>query len=389
MSTSRSRTLVSAEQDGYHIGSGASTLTQQELPVPVTTRSMTSGAPFAELNHRSPVIYGPLRVEFIVEPYLSGVRIDSFLAKQLRNYTPWRLHRMVTAGKAKVDDMPADATQRVFHNQRVKLELIEPPDKLLDPIDIPLTIVYEDPWLIVIDKPAGLVAHPVGDFQDGTLSNALQHYLDQQTILKGLLRPGVVHRLDRMTSGLIVTAKDHFAHRLLSIDFQQGKLAKSYVALVDGSPNFDTRLIELPIGQRPGDNSVLMSARPDARHARPAKTKVTVIKRYEQYALVECVLFTGRNHQIRVHLAEIGFPVAGDEYYGPHGTIRKSPRFEGDEPIEIRHALHAASLGFLHPILREWMEFKTLPPADFWIGAGLSGANHGTVLGTGNARLRE
>ena len=326
----------------------------------------------SDTDHRSRSGETSLRLEFIVEPYLSGGRIDSFLAKQLRNYTPWRLHRMVTAGMAKVDDVPAAADQRVFHNQRVSIRLIEPPDKLLEPIDLPLTIVYEDPWLIVIDKPAGLVAHPVGEFQDGTLSNALQHYLDQQTAVKGLLRPGVVHRLDRMTSGLIVTAKDHMAHRLLSIDFQQGKLAKSYVALVEGSPEFEQRLIELPIGQRPGGNTVLMSARPDSKNPRSAKTKVTVVERFAKHALVECVLFTGRNHQIRVHLSDLGYPIAGDEYYGPHGTIRKSPRFDGEEPTEDRHALHAAALGFFHPILREWMQFRTDPPEDFWAATRLS-----------------
>lgn len=308
----------------------------------------------------------PLRVDFIVEPYLSGTRIDTFLAKHLRNYTPWRLNRMVSAGMASIDDFPVDADQRVFRNQCVTLKLIEPPDKLLEPFEIELSIVYEDPWLIVVDKPAGIVAHPVGDFQDGTLSNALQYYLDQQTALKGLLRPGVVHRLDRMTSGLIVTAKDHMAHRLLSIDFQQGKLSKSYVALVDGSPDFEQRMIELPIGQRPGGNSVLMSARPDAKSPRPAKTKATVVKRLDKHSIVECVLFTGRNHQIRVHLAELGYPIAGDEFYGPHGTIRNSPRFDGDDPTENRHALHATSLGFFHPILREWMQFHTEPPQDFW-----------------------
>lgn len=318
-------------------------------------------------------------VEFIVEPYLSGVRIDSFLAKQLRNYTPWRLHRMVTEGQARVDDFPADSNQRVFRSQRVSLSLIEPPDKLLDPLSLPLKIVYEDPWLIVIDKPAGLVAHPVGDFQDGTLSNALQHYLDQQTQRKGLLRPGVVHRLDRMTSGLIVTAKEHMSHRLLSIDFQQGKLSKSYVALVDGSPDFEQRLIDLPIGQRPGGNSVLMSARPDAKNSRPAKTKVTVTERFTNHSLVECVLLTGRNHQIRVHLSDAGYPIAGDEYYGPHGSIRKSPRFDGDEPAEDRHALHAASFGFFHPILREWMQFRTDPPEDFWQVAEMTGAEAMTI----------
>ena len=273
---------------------------------------------------------------------------------------------MVTAGLAKIDDQPAAPEDRVFRGQRVSLRLVEPPDKLLDPEPILVPVVYEDPWLIVVDKPAGLVAHPVGDFQDGTLSNVLQSHLDRQTALRGLLRPGVVHRLDRMTSGLIVTAKEHLAHRLLSIDFQQGKLSKSYVALIEGRPDFETRILDFSIGQRPGGNSVLMSARADAKNARPAKTRVTVVERFDRYSMVECVLFTGRNHQIRVHLSHIGHPILGDEYYGPHGTIKQAPRFDGDDPTEERHALHAASLGFFHPILREWMQFRTSPPADFW-----------------------
>lgn len=308
----------------------------------------------------------PLTVECIVEAYLSGVRIDSFLSKHLRNYTSWRINRMVTAGLAKIDDQPAAPEDRVFRGQRVSLRLLEPPDKLLDPEPIIVPVVYEDPWLIVVDKPAGLVAHPVGDFQDGTLSNVLQSHLDRQTAIKGLLRPGVVHRLDRMTSGLIVTAKEHLAHRLLSIDFQQGKLSKSYVALIEGRPDFETRTLEFSIGQRPGGNSVLMSARADAKNPRPAKTRVTVVRRFERYSMVECVLFSGRNHQIRVHLSHIGHPIVGDEYYGPHGTIKQAPRFDGDDPTEERHALHAASLGFFHPILREWMQFRTSPPTDFW-----------------------
>jgi 23S rRNA pseudouridine1911/1915/1917 synthase len=308
----------------------------------------------------------PLTIECIVEAYLSGVRIDSFLSKHLRNYTSWRINRMVTAGLAKIDDQPAAPEDRVFRGQRVSLRLVEPPDKLLDPEPILVPVVYEDPWLIVVDKPAGLVAHPVGDFQDGTLSNVLQSHLDRQTAIRGLLRPGVVHRLDRMTSGLIVTAKEHLAHRLLSIDFQHGKLSKSYVALIEGCPDFETRTLEFSIGQRPGGNSVLMSARADAKNPRSAKTRVTVVERFERYAMVECVLFTGRNHQIRVHLSHIGHPILGDQYYGPHGTIKQAPRFDGDDPTEERHALHAASLGFFHPILREWMQFRTSPPADFW-----------------------
>ena len=127
--------------------------------------------------------------QFIVEPYLSGVRIDTFLQRHLRNYTTWRLHRMVAAGLVSIDDLSAEVTQRVFSGQSVSVRLVEPPDKILEPYFVELTVVYEDPWLLVVDKPVGLVAHPVGDFQEGTLSNAVQFHLDRQTKANGLLRP--------------------------------------------------------------------------------------------------------------------------------------------------------------------------------------------------------
>ncbi len=306
------------------------------------------------------------RHQFIVEPYLSGVRVDSFLSRHLRNYTTWRLHRMVAAGLVSIDDTPAGTDQRVYRGQAVVVQLVEPPDKLLSSAEVGIDVVYEDPWLLVIDKPVGLVAHPVGDFQRGTLSNAIQHHLDQSSTAKGLLRPGIVHRLDRMTSGLIVVTKDHLSHRLLSIDFQQGKPSKSYVALVEGDPAFESRAIDLPIGRQSATNSVLMSAGPDAKNVRTARTDVKVIQRFGAYAVVECLLHTGRNHQIRVHLAQIGHPVLGDEYYGAHGTIRNAPRFGGEAPTAKRHALHASRLSFLHPILQVPMEFTSRPPADFW-----------------------
>lgn len=324
-----------------------------------------------------------ITLEFVVEPYLSGVRIDSFLEKQLRNYTAWRLHRMVSEGLASVDDMPAGRNQRVFRGQQVRIRLVEPPDKLLPPTPRRLTIHYEDPWLMVIDKPVGLVAHPVGDFQSGTLSNVLQDYLDSQSAARGLLRPGIVHRLDRMTSGLIVVTKQHLAHRLLSMDFQQGRLSKSYLALVEGRPDFTSLTIDLPIGRSPGAGSVLMSAGEGARQARPSRTKVTVRQRWKTHSLVHCCLFTGRNHQIRVHLAEIGHPVLGDPYYGPRGRLHGQPTADAERSMQHRHALHAAHLGFQHPLLNHWMEFETSAPADFWalapdLPAG-EGPSHGDL----------
>ena len=155
---------------------------------------------------------------------------------------------MVGAGLVSIDDLPAETDQRVHRGQRVAIHLLEPPDKLLTPEAIALDIVYEDPWLLVIDKPVGLVAHPVGDYQSGTLSNAVQEHLDQQSVAKGILRPGIVHRLDRMTSGLIVVTKDHLSHRLLSADFQEGRPSKSYLALIEGEPDFEERVIDLAIG---------------------------------------------------------------------------------------------------------------------------------------------
>lgn len=305
-------------------------------------------------------------LEFVVEPYLSGVRVDSFLAKHLRNYTTWRLHRMVVAGMVEVNQQPAEATQRVFRGQAVRVRLTEPPDKLLDAEPTNFEIVYEDPWLLVVDKPAGVVAHPVGQFQSGTLTQALQCHLDAEAAARGLLRAGIVHRLDRMTSGLMVVTKDHHAHRLISLDFQASRLKKSYLALVEGCVDADEQTIELPIGMRPGGRSVLMSAKPDARKPRKARTMVTVLERRRAVTAVECELFTGRNHQIRVHMAEIGHPVLGDEFYGPYGAIRSEPR-AGDEPVSyVRHALHAARLEFCHPILGAWLRFVSKPPTDFF-----------------------
>ncbi|MCR9199349.1 MAG: RluA family pseudouridine synthase [Planctomycetaceae bacterium] len=304
-------------------------------------------------------------LNFIVEPYLSGVRIDSFLSRHLRNYTTWRLLRMVEAGLVTINDLPIDSTQRVFRGQSVCIRLCDPPDKLLAPDPESLSVVWEDPWVLVIDKPAGLVAHPVGDYQQGTLANAVQSHLDEQTTARGLLRPGIVHRLDRMTSGLIAVTKEHLSHRLLSLDIQRGRTTKTYVAIVAGCVPWEKRSITLPIGQHPEGRSVLMSTANDARKPRDAHTDVRVLRRHARCTIVECDLHTGRNHQIRVHLAAVGHPVLGDEFYLANGHIR--PQGGADLPAKSRrHALHASCLGFTHPILQTPLHFQSAPPCDFW-----------------------
>jgi 23S rRNA pseudouridine1911/1915/1917 synthase len=329
----------------------------------------------------------PFTAELIVERYLNGVRVDSFLSHHFRNYTPFRIQRIVRAGQVKIDHTAARIDDRVYHGDTVTVRLIEPPDKLHKPEPLPLAIVFEDPWIIVVDKPAGQIVHPAGPLQRGTLCNALQSHFDRQTAWPGLLRPGIVHRLDRMTSGLIVVTKEHLSHRQLSIQFQKARVSKTYLALVEGVIASDWGTIDLPIGTSPEAESVLMSCQPDAGDPRPSVTDFEVVERYAFHSLVRAHPRTGRNHQIRLHFAAIGHPVLGDEFYGPFGQIKvtkaeylalQSRSSNGRVAVESeeetiaddeqergsRHALHAHRLEFAHPILGGRVAFVSPLPAD-------------------------
>lgn len=313
--------------------------------------------------------------EVTVEKYLHGVRIDSFLIKHFRNYTAWRIQRMVRAGAVKLEGIRADTDSRVYRGQRVEIRLVEPPDKTMPPREMPVEVLYEDPWLIVVNKPVGQVAHPCGNYQDYTLANALQFHFDQQTRLPGLLRPGIVHRLDRLTSGVTAVTKEHQAHRNLSIHFQTGRVNKSYWTLVYGNLEQDRGMVDLPIGVVPGGHTILMTTKPDAVDPRPSKTTFEVLERFGEYTLVRAQPITGRMHQIRLHMAALGHPVVADEFYGPNGPPEKLAPLEDpdDEPPPIenpnanellsRQALHAHTLRLNHPITGEIMSFTApLPP---------------------------
>lgn len=312
--------------------------------------------------------------ELIVNAAANGIRIDSFLSRCFRNYTTWKLQRLVVAGAVLIDSVPADPTVRVFAGQHVRVRLIEPPDKLLDPERLDLSVIYEDPWLMVINKPAGIIAHPVGMIQSGTLCNGVQHLLDQRSELKGILRPGIVHRLDRQTSGAIVVALTHDAHVGLSNAFESSRVAKTYLALVEGVIAKDEGTIDQAIGRSPIGRHVLMSCRPDAIDKKRSKTHFRVIERFSHHTLVLARPMTGRNHQIRVHLAHIGHPLVGDEFYQAHGKFKPfrtdfdpetyHAEIETGLPIR-RHALHACHLEFTHPIGGAWLSFDAQIPKDF------------------------
>ena len=320
--------------------------------------------------------------EFFVEQTLHGTRIDTFLSRHLRNHSAWRLMRMIRAGLVHVEHLQADETVRVFAGQCVRVELIEPPDYLLesDPAEVP--IVYADPWMLLIDKPAGLIAHPTGEYQVNCLANVLQSHLDRLTPVRGLLRPGIVHRLDRQTSGLMVVALTYLAHRNLSMGFEAGRVSKSYLALTEGVIASHSGSIKHAIGRAATGRHVLMSCRGDARDPRPSQTNYEVVERFANHTLVKATPLTGRNHQIRVHMAHLGHTLIGDEFYKTNGQFHPlRPKFvpspdDPDEedpdpgPIETgypirRHALHACRLAFAHPITGLWMEFQSSLPPDF------------------------
>ncbi|MBX3442753.1 MAG: RluA family pseudouridine synthase [Planctomyces sp.] len=322
----------------------------------------------------------PPSFELIVDRDANGVRIDTFLERQFRNYTSWRLQRIVRAGGATIDYALADERDRVYLGQRVAITLLEPPDKLLPPEPREVPVLFEDAWIWVVDKPAGLIAHPAGEYPTGSLANVLQHRLDERTAARGLMRPGIVHRLDRQTSGLMVVALNYVAHRGLAACFETSRVAKTYVAIVDGLIGPDSGVLDLPIGRTPTGRQVLMSCRADALDRRPAKTHFKVLRRFDRHTLVVARPVTGRNHQIRVHFAHIGHPLLGDEFYEAHGAIkplrpRRSPddtAAPDEDPSDIetgyalrRHALHAIRLEFPHPVSGLWLEFQSRLPDDF------------------------
>ena len=308
----------------------------------------------------------------VVENYLSGCRVDTFLAKHFRSYTPWRMHRMVRAGQVTVEGTIAAPDRRVFTNETVAITLLEPPDNLMPAEEISFGVVFEDQWLLIVNKPAGLIIHPTGQNPSGTLTNAVQHYLDRNATFPGESKPGIVHRLDRDTSGVVALAKDHLSHRLLSMQFQRERIAKSYIALVDGVLKLDSGTIDLPIGRARSGASALMSCQADAIDARPSKTNYEVIERFSRHTLVNAKPRTGRLHQIRVHLSTIGHPVVGDDFYGLLGELKPErerptpggPSVTPISPYISRQALHAAELSFAHPITTEWHTFAAPLPDD-------------------------
>ena len=294
----------------------------------------------------------------VVSKEHTGERLDAFLASQIAGWSRARLQRLIENQDVLVNGKVAKSSYKLREADEVEVELVAPPTDVVTPENIPLEIVHEDDTLVVVNKPAGLVVHPAAGTPSGTLANALAYHFQQ---LPGTrVRPGIVHRLDRGTSGLLVVAKTEAALENLSDQFRDRSVYKSYVALVHGRVLSNTGKIDQPLA-RDRTNRTRMAV---VRGGRNALTLYRVRRVFDRFTLLDVELKTGRTHQIRVHLAWIKHPVVGDETYGGgrDNTIQ-DPRLRARIRALNRHFLHAEKLGFKHPKTGEFVKFEApLPP---------------------------
>ena len=285
---------------------------------------------------------------------LEGKRLDTALAALESALSRAQVRRLIEGGHVRVSDEQVKPAYRLRRGERIEGCVPEPVEPELAPEPIPLEIVFEDDDLIVVDKPAGLVVHPAAGVRSGTLVNALLYHCVGLSGVGGVRRPGIVHRLDKGTSGLLVAAKNDLAHNTLARQFKEHSIEREYLALVRGQPGAQRGSIDAAIGRHPSDRKRFSTR---VRTGRTAVTHWAVERRLRDLTLLRLRLETGRTHQIRVHLASIGLPVLGDPVYG--GGRKGAP-----ESGLRRQALHAVQLGFEHPRTRERMRFTSRLPED-------------------------
>jgi len=281
----------------------------------------------------------------------AGTRLDLFLldqhyANQSRSY----VQHAIKEGYARVNGEQVKTGHNLKLNDIVTIEDIENKDLDITGVDLHLDIVYEDNDIVVINKPEGMVVHPASSYHEPTLVHGLIHQIDELSSINGVVRPGIVHRIDKDTSGLLVVAKNDIAHQALSLDLAEHDIEREYVALVYGRFSETEGVIDAPIQRHP-KNRLKMAVIAGGKSAR---THFKVIERFEKYTLIQCVLETGRTHQIRVHLSYIGHPVVGDPIYGPKEAIGSTGQF-----------LHARKLTLMHPTKKELMTFTADMPQSF------------------------
>ena len=287
---------------------------------------------------------------YVAEKADAGERLDVFLAARAPGLSRSRIQALIKSGHVLLDAHQARPADKLRRGNVVTLVVPPATPVSTEPEAIALNILFEDADLLVIDKPAGMVVHPAAGNREHTLVNALLHHCGALSSIGGEQRPGIVHRLDKETSGCIVAAKNDRAHLALVKQFATREVTKIYLALVRGHLRRARGVIEAPIGRHPVQRKKMAVV--DAGRGRSAKTEFRVIEEHADFSLVECALHTGRTHQIRVHLKHLGHPLLGDALYGTRGNFS-------------RQMLHAWKLGFVHPRTARAMHFESPIPADF------------------------
>lgn len=292
-------------------------------------------------------------VNLTVDGENSDLRLDRYLVSQLEDFTRSAVSKLIEGGQVKVNEKTASKNYKCKAGDRVEIEIPDPVELDVTAENIPLDIVYEDSDLLVVNKPKGMVVHPAAGNYSGTLVNALlYHCKDSLSGINGVIRPGIVHRIDKDTSGLLIVAKNDTAHLDLAQQIKEHSFHRAYQAVAYGNFKEDNGTVNQPIGRHPKDRKKMAVT---YKNSKNAVTHYEVISRYEKFTHIRCVLETGRTHQIRVHMAYIGHPLAGDEVYGPKKVITQ---LNGQ-------CLHAGELGFVHPRTKEYMEFTAPLPEYF------------------------
>ncbi|HWR60268.1 MAG TPA: RluA family pseudouridine synthase [Clostridia bacterium] len=297
-------------------------------------------------------------MEFYIASEAEGKRLDSFLAEKIEGYSRTYMQKLIDGEHCKVNGKNARSNLKLRSGDRVEVSIPAPVPLEVEPEKIELDIVYEDKDIVVINKPQGMVVHPAHGNYSGTVVNALLEHCGSLsdynglTGINGIMRPGIVHRIDKDTSGIIVIAKTNAAHLSLSGQLKEHSITRKYTALLEGRLKEDTGTVDTLIGRNPKDRKKMAVV---GGNGKRAVTHYRVLERFEDFTLAEAVLETGRTHQIRVHMSQLGHPVVGDTVYG-----YKKQRFDTKGQL-----LHARVLGFIHPASREYVEFEAPLPDYF------------------------
>lgn len=290
-------------------------------------------------------------IEWTVDVDAAKTRIDKYITENLgEDVSRSQVQLWIADGHVSVNDGPIKSNYKVSQGDRIVLKVPEPSAVEIIPEDIPLEIAFEDGDVIVVNKPRGMVVHPAPGHSSGTLVNALMFHCKDLSGINGELRPGIVHRIDKDTTGLIMAAKNDKAHASLAAQLKEHSVNRRYLALVHGNISHDQGTIDAPIGRDAQDRKLYTVTDRNSKHA---VTHFTVVERFGDYSLLELKLETGRTHQIRVHMKYIGHPLVGDPVYGKSKGIKLNGQ-----------ALHAAVLGFVHPSTGDYKEFSAPMPSD-------------------------